>query len=289
MTQRLVKKISLSILPLLIGLFLLFSGNVAAHENDADAGHDHMAEYAEQLVEAVHTNSIRFAIASGIILGILTIISLLGRGMSEKFKKIIFVLMVIAITTPTVYFVLTTLHINFISQTKGPIHWHADFRIFACGDELRLQESQGLLSNKIGTQIFHHHNDQRIHVEGVVINTTNFELGNFFRTVGANLTQEHFEIPTQDGFVDLSNGDTCPNGQEGVWQAFVYKTEADNPTLVRQIKLDQYTNYLPSPEITIPPGDCIIFEFSEKKERTEHLCTFYQIAKDKGELTILEP
>lgn len=288
MLQRINAKafIFFIVLPLLLAGALFFANTVGAHGDEEHAAKNNSAEYSEALVNSIHENSINFAIAGGVLLVFLAMTSLLVRRPKEKFKKTVFVLMVIAIVTPTLYFIVTTLYLNFISDTKGPVHWHADFRIFACGEELVLRGPDTRLSNKVGTPTFHHHDDQRIHVEGVVLDTRNFELADFFEIVGGHLTENSFTLPTPDGERSFTNGDSCPDGRKGVWQVFVYQTSKHDPTVARQIKLNQYTEYLPAPEVTVPPGDCMILEFDEPREKTKRLCHFYQIEKEKGNMTI---
>ncbi|MDP2735525.1 MAG: hypothetical protein Q8P12_04925, partial [bacterium] len=51
-----------------------------------------------------------------------------------------------------------------------------------------------------------------------------------------------------------------------------------------QEKLADPEEYVISPYGTIPPGDCLIIEFGKERERTDRLCTFYQVAEQEGEL-----
>jgi len=125
-----------------------------------------------------------------------------------------------------------------------------------------------------------------MHVEGVVLDTKDVSLENFFATIGGNLTETSFSIPTQSGIREISNGVPCGNTPSGVWQVFVYRQDPNNPTVFRQEKLMSYTDFVLSPHENIPPGDCIIMEYDAIKERTEHLCTFYQIDADKGTISI---
>lgn len=233
--------------------------------------------------EIIRTSSIRIAIAAGIILIVLVIISFVIKEKSKSVKKILFGLITTAIVLPTLFFVGSTLYLNFASQTKGPVHWHADFRIFNCGKEIFLKGPEGALSNRVGTPVFHHHEDMRVHVEGTVFHLSDVSLSSFFRTIEGELIQDSISVPTEEGLVEVKNDDACPDGSRGTLQVFLYKTEG---AIAVQIKIENYTNYVPSPEVSIPPGDCIIFEFAEPKEKTEHLCSFYEIDRDKGELEI---
>lgn len=254
-------------------------------------GNDEHVEEVEKVSgfttdEIIRTNSIRIAIAAGVILIILVIISSVIKEKSESVKKILFGLMTAAIVLPTLYFTLSTLYLNFTSYTGGPVHWHADYRIFVCGEEIFLKSPEGVFSNKVGTAVFHHHDDARIHVEGTVINPSDVSLSSFFMAIGGELTQTSFSIPAAEGLLQVNNNDLCPNGSEGEWQTFLYKTEG---VVATQTKLEHYAGYVPSPEVNIPPGDCLIFEFAESKEKTENICSFYEIEQDKGELEIVYP
>lgn len=233
----------------------------------------------------IKTTSLETAAIAAAVLALLVSISLMRREQSEFFKKLVFFLMVVAIVVPTVYFVGGTIYLNLISVTRGPVHWHADFRIFACGEELQLKESEGW-SNKVGTSVFHHHNDNRIHIEGVVVDPRAYTLHDFFSVIGGTLLPNSFAVPAQDGIRVWKNGDLCPDGAPGEWQAFLYKTTDPERGIAHQRKLASYTDYVISPYGTIPPGDCIIFEFGPPKEKTDAICSFYQIAKDKGEIEI---
>ena len=251
-------------------------------------GDDEHAEEVEKVAafaidEFIRTSSIRIAIAAGLILIVLVIISSVIKEKSEPAKKILFGLMTTAIVLPTLYFVLSTLYLNFVSYTRGPVHRHADFRIFVCGEEIRLKGPDGFLSNRVGTPVFHHHDDARIHIEGAVVNHSDVSLSSFFRVVGGNLSQSSFSIPAEGGLLEINNHDSCPDGSEGEWQVFLYKTDG---AVATQTKLENYTDYVPSPEVNVPPGDCIIFEFDSPKDKTGHLCRFYEIERDKGDLEI---
>lgn len=168
-------------------------------------------------------------------------------------------------------------------MTKGPVHWHADFKIIACGKEIE-SVNVGGLSNKKGTNLLHEHEDRRIHIEGVVLEESDVSLESFFAVQGGELTETSFAIPTNEGIARYDNGDQCKDIGPGSLHVFLYTT--DNG-IARQQKLDDFVNYVPSPHTQVPPGDCIIFEFGPEKERTDALCDFYQLEVNKGNLKIL--
>jgi hypothetical protein len=240
---------------------------------------------SEAVVRSTSITIITWAI---ILLTILIVISIVRKEMTETFKRNIFVAIVLVVMLPTIYFAVTTVWLNITSETGGPVHWHADFGIYVCGDEIPPPIPKGL-SNKTGTPVIHEHEDRRLHVEGVLARIRDASLSEFFRVQGGELSGNSFTIPTGDSFVTIENGDTCSNGRVGSWQAFVYKVDdiESEALTARQSKLTDYTDYILSPHVLVPPGDCIIFEFGPEKTRTDKICDFYQIEANKGGLKIL--
>ena len=253
-------------------------------------------------------NSVEVLIAGSILIGILLAITLLKKEPNEETKQFLFWGMVIPIIFVTLFLAVDTVLKNEQSITGGPVHWHADYDIYVCGQKepdqtsrapyqfiprasahegedeeqkLDLRNPTGF-TNRIGPSDFHEHGDNRIHVEGVVEHLEDVSLDKFFEAIGGGLTPTSMHLPTNHGETIIQNGMKCPDGQPGTWQVFVYKTQGD---IVIQEKLENFVDYVLSPYSTIPPGDCIIMEFgSEIKNRTDKICPFYQIALEKGEL-----
>ncbi len=250
--------------------------------------------------------------ASSFVILTLLVVSLVRREKSEGFKLFLFWGMVVPILFTTVYLTAATVIKNQVSITKGPVHWHADYDIFVCGQETKaatpdvheepgphldlellprvsaheeekvdLQNPSGI-SNRIGSSDFHEHGDNRIHVEGVVEKLEDISLAKFFEVVGGQLTQSLLRLPTNQGELIVQNGMNCPDGKPGKLQVFVYKTLG---TKVVQEKLQNFVDYVISPHSTVPPGDCLVIEFSsEVKPQTDKICRFYEIAIQKGEI-----
>ena len=226
-----------------------------------------------------------------IFIGTAAIILLVAIAMrmknQAKATKLFFFVSIAAITTfITVYLAASTIFLNVTSQTKGPVHWHSDFEIYDCGQKVDLEDPRGL-SNRIGTPVFHEHNDDRVHVEGVVMEGKDVDMHTFFRVVGGELSHEHLKIPTGGGMIEIRNGELC-GGQPAKLQGFLYRVK--NPDDVKQWKfeqekLDDFENYIMAPYTNIPPGDCIVIEFGPEKEKTEHLCSSYRVSMEKGELS----
>ena len=142
------------------------------------------------------------------------------------------------------------------------------------------------LSNRIGTPVFHEHADSRMHVEGVVVDTAEVDLHNFFEVIGGSLTNDYLSVLTDERIIEISNGNLC-NGNSGKLQVFLYKIKNPEDTKnweFEQQKLNNFEDYILSPYSRIPPGDCIIIEFGEEKERTDHICETYKVAEQRGDL-----
>jgi len=182
---------------------------------------------------------------------LILIIVLFHKRMNETAKKITYFFIVGVTSVVTIYLIATTLHLNIISETKGPVHWHADFEIWVCDKEINLIDPKGL-SNKVGVPLLHEHNDNRIHVEGVVLDKKQASLGAFFYAVGGSLSDDGLKVPTNEGFLAVHNGDKC-NDQPAKLYVFVNGNLIENPK-----------DYVISPYQNVPPGDRIKFVFTER-------------------------
>ena len=245
------------------------------------------SESVSSLEKELSDYSIIVTIAALIIIAFFVSLFLFYSKELKKYKKIIFYLIIIPIIVSSIYLLGSTIYVNLISDTKGPVHWHADFEVWRCGEKLDLVDPQGF-SNKVGSALFHEHNDNRIHVEGVVIDTTAVGLDEFFDVVGGSLFEDRFSFPTQEGIAEVQNGDVC-DGEPGMMQVFLYRvinSEGNKKSgfVYAQEKLNDFEDYVPAPYALVLPGDCIIVEFGEEKEQTDHLCESYRIAKEKGDL-----
>lgn len=161
-------------------------------------------------------------------------------------------LYVVGITGFMMYQVITT---NIISWSKGPVHWHADFEVWVCGERISLPESEGLL-NRVGTGTFHHHNDYRIHLEGTIMEREEATLGAFFRVIGGDLHEGHVKAPQEEGYIEVSAGDECENapGEETKLKIFVNGEEEKHAE-----------DYVISPYANVPPGDVIHVVFGTER------------------------
>ena len=262
-------------------VLVMLSTFVNSHEKDSSEVDINKGEDSSSTLKD-YTSPIIFI--SILFITIFTIIALFTQN-HQNHKLGLLLGIVIPIVIASVFVVYTTVYTNAISETKGPVHWHADFEIYNCGEFVDLIKPKGL-SNRIGTPLFHEHNDNRIHVEGVVVNKKDVDMHSFFEVIGGELTNEKFGAPTDNGYVEINNGDLCNNVQVK-WQAFLFKVtnpEAEKGDWIyTQQKLYNFEDYVLSPYSYIPPGDCLILEFGDEKEKTEHLCETYEIAIRKNE------
>lgn len=278
-----VQKRSIFLGILALGI-LLFSANFAfAHEEE---------EYALKLLGVTKSGlestlsslSVKIALTAGGIIFLVSIFSILTEGKTERLKKILFYIMMTSIVLPTVFFAGSTVYLNIISDTGGPVHWHLDYRILACGKEEVLAGPTGFLSNKVGTPTFHHHDDNRIHVEGTVVEVEEVDIEHFFEIIGGKFSNSAFTIPTASGNRTYKNGDLCPSGDRGTWQAFLFEVPDPSSKESRVSKLDNPADYVMKPQSQIPPGDCVVFEFGPERALPDVTCPFYDIAYRTGKL-----
>lgn len=271
---------------------------VLAHE-----GEEVLEVVEPSLTEIVRNNQINFTLLAAAALFLLTILAVILSKVGRKaptpqiistsdipppqeteviedngnplWKIVLFITMVLVILANSAYLVGSTLYINAKSVTGGPVHWHADFEVWYCGEEIELVDPVPP-SNKVGSPLLHEHNDKEIHVEEAVFDNQDVSLGAFFRVVGGDLHESYLKFPTNSGVVEMRNGDLCPDGSIATLQVFLYKAGSFN-----QQDLEDPEDYLMTPEQKVPPGDCIIFEFGPRKDETDHLCQSYEVAKEK--------
>ncbi|MEK7659851.1 MAG: hypothetical protein AAB343_01470 [Patescibacteria group bacterium] len=240
------------------------------------------------LADAVRDRSIIIALWASAISVTLILIAMFAKNASNELKKLLFALIAMSIVGPTGYFIWSTVSLNVQSAANGPVHWHTDFQIYACGEKLPPPNPKGTLSNRTGTPVLHQHADDRLHVEGVVIEPAEIELDRFFEVQGGTLTESAFRVPTGDTITTYLNGDYCPGGTQGIWNVFLYRVD-ENTMTATQTKLTDYAHYVPAPHELPPLIDCLIFEFGPETTYTDRLCNFHQIAVNNGELKVEIP
>lgn len=255
----------------LIIVILIILANISyAHEEEIQEN-----DYSTELI------SISF-----VLIVILSVYSIHQKKLSNNEKIILFLLIIIPAIISTFYISYSTISLNINSISKGPVHWHADFEIWSCGEKLELKDPESLF-NRIGSPLFHEHNENRIHIEGVIKKLDDIKLHNFFDVIGGFLDHESISIPTNEKILNFKNNNLC-NNQKAKLQVFLYKVKNPENTkklIYEQKKLEDFKNYVLSPYQAVPPGDCIIIEFDHEKEKTSHICESYKLAIKKGDLT----
>lgn len=236
---------------------------------------------AKSIEQTIKDNSLVYLLIASVISTIFVVYAIYIRKhpVFNKQKTMLFLGIIVPIILATFYLAAGTIYLNIISESRGPVHWHADFEIYECGDKIDMIDPEGL-ANRVGTSTFHEHGDDRIHIEGVVVDSDEIDLHNFFKTIGGSMTQNSMSLLTNEGIIEMKNGDLC-NDLQGTLQVFVYRTVGEN---VKQEKLDDFTDYVLSPFSNVPPGDCIIIELDEEKEKTDHICETYRIALERGDV-----
>ena len=228
-------------------LFIIIALSVPfaySHEGEENFNLDNSSIYPIPQMQAAGYGLLAFSF-------VIVVIILMHKKMNELTKKVVYYFIVGICALVTLYLIITTLHLNIISETKGPVHWHADFEIWACGNEIMLKHPEGF-SNKQGTDLMHAHDDNRIHVEGVLLDKKQASLGAFFYAVGGSLSDDSFVVPTDNGLVSYHEGDKC-SGKAGKLYVFVNGQLINDPS-----------GYVIAPYEKVPPGDRIKFVFTEK-------------------------
>ena len=255
--------------------------------------------------------AMRTVVTATIVLIVLIAFSVLFAQRVKILKLPLFSMIAFTMALPTILLIYSTVSLNLRADSGGPVHWHADFEIWACGNEFELRDPTGFLSNKIGTAVLHEHDDHRIHLEGVVVEEEiDASLGKFMHVIGGAITDEAIVVPLNaDGKGDLfedevdgdgpsdsnpslvdpyiiedaelgkvasfRDGDLC-GSQRAEVQTFVYSYNEDDKTY-SQRKLTNPRDYVIFDDSNVPPGDCIIFEFGPTRDTTDKLCEQYGI------------
>lgn len=183
-----------------------------------------------------------------------------GKELVRKHKNAHFLIIALPVIVISLWLVSHTIYENAISETKGNVHWHADYQVWACEKKLDLIDPRNLL-NRVGSSVFHEHGDDRVHIEGIVFRLEDVRLEKYFEIIGGKLGDSIIVYPTNEGIVSYKNGDKC-NGEQGMLKVYV------NGKQIQDVE-----DYIISPETHVPPGDCIIFDFSPGiSETTNKIC-----------------
>src|SRR3989344_6693070 len=102
------------------------------------------------------------------------------------------------------------------TYTDHQVHWHALVDISICGEHRDLPRakagSQVHGQNYLGVPLMHTHDDNTIHMEGLIQKKEDISLGRFFDVISVPFDK--------DKLMDVKNGDLC-DGKPGVLNMFV--------------------------------------------------------------------
>lgn len=197
--------------------------------------------------ESQATSAVDVLLYASFMAGVAVLASLVFKP-SRLEKKILFLAIVVPLVAASLYLAFVTVYTNVTSITGGPVHWHADYEIWICGEEVDLVDPEGI-ENRVGTPVVHEHGDNRIHVEGVLTKMEEASIGHYFESVGGSFTKTSITVPTNSGLVSKKNGDPC-NGKAGTLKMYV------NGQLTSSMD-----EYVIGPYPDVPPGDFIKFVF----------------------------
>ena len=145
------------------------------------------------------------------------------------------------------------------------MHWHADYQVWVCGERLNLIDPK-FPSNKIGTNLLHEHDDQRVHIEGTLHKVSDVSLHNYFEVIGGKLTSDMLAYQTNEQLYEYKNGDLC-DSQPAMLKVYVNGQ-----------RVEDYENYIFYPDSYVPPGDCILVVFDNSTDSTtDRLCESWEV------------
>jgi hypothetical protein len=272
-------------------------------------GIDDLYQPQDDLEATIASLSFKVVAYSAITLTVLVLLAWALNNRVPKLKLPLFIGIAGTMALSTLTLIGSTVYLNLNSESGGPVHWHADFEVWACGNEMEMRDPTGL-SNKIGTSVLHEHNDHRIHLEGVVVDRhIDATLGKFMHVAGGAITDEALVLPLNpstgsyfenevdgDGpsdsyaslvdqyivegdekgdFARFISGGKCGDETADV-QVFVYKFNEKEDTY-EQAKISRPQDYVITDDSSVPPGDCIIFEYDKLKSKTDKLCAQYGV------------
>ena len=243
----------------LLAAALFFGASAHAHEVNGEVIEP---VYSEAPTDYLPADPFQIALYVFILVLVLSIFSIfLQDKLSEQMKKAVFVIVVVTVGLTTIYAAATTVYLNVISESGGPVHWHSDFEIWVCKEKITNLKAAEFPSNKVGTAVLHHHDDYRMHVEGLVIKKEDASLAAFFKAINGSFTGESMTLELEGNkFTGIANGDKCSDGKPGKWRLYVKNYNSgefeENPEL---------EHYVLKPFFTVPPGDYLVLAFDSEE------------------------
>ncbi|MEK6821099.1 MAG: hypothetical protein AABY11_01725 [archaeon] len=203
----------------------------------------------------------------------------------EKVKSFLFWSIATVAVGVTLFLAGSTVFINTVSPTGGPVHWHTDYEVWYCGEQLDLVDPLGI-DNRVGTWEVHEHNDNRMHIEGTIVDVEQGTFKHFFEVIGGSFTRDTYTFPSTKGNITIPTSGNC-NGEPAVLQGFLHRV--DNPEKAKEWTYSQRKISFPwsvemAPYSNVPPGDCLVIVFGPEQEKIDRVCASYRAAQNRGEL-----
>src|SRR3990172_4794098 len=136
---------------------------VFAHEEEVE-----ITPAPVRFIDRVQDLSLLGLQLTGAWVGLLLIFSLLWKNKTEFGKRALYLGIAVPVVLTPLFLAGGTVYLNLASVTGGPVHWHADYQVWACGQQLDLVDPRGL-ANRVGSPVFHEHEDQSLHLHGVMV------------------------------------------------------------------------------------------------------------------------
>lgn len=266
----------------IIGFLLLLAVFAVAHTDEGGSEKKYSPEI--ELAKTLRENTYTVIGITAMLLIALVGYSIKKKPRKEKTKKILFWSIAALALGSNFFLAGATIYTNMVSPTGGPVHWHTDYEMWNCGVQLDMVDPTGI-DNRVGTWEVHEHNDQRMHIEGTILDMEQATFHYFFEIVGGELNESGMIFPSVNGDVFIPRNGTC-NGQLAELQGFLYRvTDPENAKnwSYTQTKIEYPFDVIMSPYGNVPPGDCLIIEYGPIKETTEKRCASYDSAENRGE------
>ncbi len=266
---------------LLLGLFSL---STSAHTGENTPEIEQTLSPPLQLAHTLQENAYNVVGISALALIVLVAYSIKKKPRKEKIKKMLFVGIAFFAIASNLYLAGATIYTNTVSPTGGPVHWHTDYELWSCGERMDLIDPTGI-DNRVGTWEVHEHNDDRMHIEGTILNMEQATFHHFFETVGSTFDEKGIVFPSTHGNIFIPREGVC-QGKKAELQAFLYRVT--NPSEAKQWKYTQTKLGYPfdtimAPYSSVPSGDCLIIEYDVPKAQTDKRCASYDSAENRGE------
>ena len=268
----------------IIILFALLAPLAFAHTTEETGTETKTYSPEIQLAMTLRENAYNVVGVTAVLLVILVVYSIKTKPRKEKIKRMLFWSIAALAVGSNLYLAGMTIYTNTVSPTGGPVHWHTDYEMWNCGVQLDMIDPTGI-DNRVGTWEVHEHNDQRMHIEGTILDMEQATFHHFFEITGGELDETGMTFPSVNGNVFIPRSGMC-NGEQAELQAYLYRVT--NPADAKQWEYEQTKMEYPfdvimAPYGNVPPGDCVIVEYGPVKETTDKRCASYDSAENRGE------